>query len=202
MAHCDSILPAQAKTRIEKLGSRKVLNCGGLVLSTIPAHFIGGSMGAGVRGASVGSGGMNGAASAWLITLCLGFATCARGGFGINHMDLAPQYAGILLASQCLSAYSLSTVCYRLFYFSLIVCCRSACACMVMVSCCLRPYLIAYECVVFMGEQWSTQRGQLLVSWAWPLQAQCWSHTSATAALVMRTATQVRRLQAGQPCSE
>lgn len=87
----------QAKTRIGKLGSRKLLNCGGLVLSTIPAHFIGG--GIGVRSAPGGHEGINGTASAWLITMCLGFATCARGGFGINHMDLAPQYAGILLAS-------------------------------------------------------------------------------------------------------
>jgi len=36
--------------------------------------------------------------SVLLIALCLGCATISRGGFGINHLDLAPAHAGLVLA--------------------------------------------------------------------------------------------------------
>ena len=30
-------------------------------------------------------------------SVALGFLGCARGGFSVNHMDVAPKYAGVLL---------------------------------------------------------------------------------------------------------
>eukprot|EP00892_Ulva_mutabilis_P012541 jgi/Ulvmu1/965/UM102_0048.1 len=32
-----------------------------------------------------------------ILTLCLGACGLARGGFSVNHMDIAPRYAGILM---------------------------------------------------------------------------------------------------------
>ena len=31
------------------------------------------------------------------ITTCLGFAGLARGGFSVNHMDIAPRHAGVVM---------------------------------------------------------------------------------------------------------
>jgi MFS transporter, ACS family, solute carrier family 17 (sodium-dependent inorganic phosphate cotransporter), other len=39
-----------------------------------------------------------GVASGVLATSCtLGFAGLARGGFSVNHMDIAPKYAGVVM---------------------------------------------------------------------------------------------------------
>lgn len=70
--------------RLGTLSSRKLMTCGGLCLSTVPCHFLRPGMGAQM--------------SVLLIALCLGCATISRGGFGINHLDLAPAHAGLVLA--------------------------------------------------------------------------------------------------------
>ena len=70
--------------RLGTLSSRKLMTCGGLCLSTVPCHFPRPGMGAQM--------------SVLLIALCLGCATISRGGFGINHLDLAPAHAGLVLA--------------------------------------------------------------------------------------------------------
>ena len=70
--------------RLGTLSSRKLMTCGGLCLSVVPCHFLRPGMGAQM--------------SVLLIALCLGCATLSRGGFGINHLDLAPTHAGLVLA--------------------------------------------------------------------------------------------------------
>jgi ACS family sodium-dependent inorganic phosphate cotransporter len=67
-----------------KLASRKIMNSGGLMLSTVPAQYI-----AFARAP---------AASVALIALTLGCSCLARGGFGVNHMDLGPGHAGMIMS--------------------------------------------------------------------------------------------------------
>ena len=42
------------------------------------------------RASSVGSG-------ITITSIALGFLGCARGGFSVNHMDIAPKFAGVLM---------------------------------------------------------------------------------------------------------
>jgi MFS family permease len=62
---------------------RKLLNTGGFVAASFALFLM-----AGVRSP---------AAAIVLSSLCLGLCALARAGFAVNHMDIAPRYAGIVM---------------------------------------------------------------------------------------------------------
>ena len=45
---------------------------------------------------------------------CLGMAGLARGGFSVNHMDIAPRHAGILMGISNTAGTLAGTYCFSL----------------------------------------------------------------------------------------